>query len=333
MSATENLKNTFGELVEAYDDDDGDAKELLAKKIRDSGGSMRVDIGDDLRWEESQVEGYEEWPVVVQSITVFLGEEPVYAVERWFGSEKVDPTHTGLAGRWVAIRVDEGGDNGIIELLEDFGLSVDEPDVPPWRSAMTNPCVPDLPQKFWQIRDQAVENVLTGSPLPADLADLQEWLATDGWDDLLAAWINEDVVLNLEGLAAYKFSDSSLRDTEGLDGAEAVTDQMRVDYAREAISYEVENCEGDDSPSVHSFSIERDDGERAVLGCTVEIHGQYGEVPRWHGVFADTDGFYRHLRAAGFLFHSEADEIGDAEILALWDFEKKKIAKRKKRSS
>jgi ABC-type transport system involved in cytochrome bd biosynthesis fused ATPase/permease subunit len=56
-------------------------------------------------------------------------------------------------------------------------------------------------------------------------------------------------------------------------------------------------------------------------------------VPQWHGVFADKDDFYRHLRAAGFLFHSEADEIGDAEILALWDIEKKKTAKRKKRSS
>ena len=100
-----------------------------------------------------------------------------------------------------------------------------------------------------------------------------------------------------------------------------------------AISYAIENSEGDDSPSVHSFPIERDDGQRAILGCTVEIHGQYGPVPQWHGVFADKDDFYRYLRAAGFLFHSDADEISDAEILALWDFEKKKTAKRKKRSS
>jgi len=191
----------------------------------------------------------------------------------------------------------------------------------------------ELPKKFWRTRDALVEHLLSNSPLPSDLADLQEWLANDGWDDLLAAWINEDVALNSEGWAEYKFSDSSLRDTEGLDEAESITDQMRVDYAREAISYAVKNSDGDASPSVHSFPIERADRERAVLGCTVEIHGQYGPVPQWHGVFADKDDFYRHLRAAGFLFHSEADEIGDAEILALWDFEKKKPAKRKKRSS
>jgi hypothetical protein len=177
------------------------------------------------------------------------------------------------------------------------------------------------------------EHLLSNSGLPPDLAELQEWIAIEGWDDLLAAWINEDVVLDFEGWAEYKFCDSSLRDTEGLDEAESITDQMRVDYAREAISYAVENSDGDASPSVHSFPIERADGERAVLGCTVEIHGQYGPVPQWHGVFADKNDFYKYLRDAGFLFHSEADEIGDAEILALWQIEKKKTAKRKKRSS
>jgi hypothetical protein len=199
---------------------------------------------------------------------------------------------------------------------------------------MTLPIAPipsELPKKFWRTRDALVEHLLSNSPLPPDLADLQEWLANDGWDDLLAAWINEDVALNLEGWAPYKFYDSALRDAEGLDESVVITDQMRIRHAREAISYAVENSEGDDSPSVHSFPIERDDGERAVLGCTVEIHGQYGPVPQWHGVFADKDDFYRHLRASGFLFHTEADAIGYAEILALWDFDKKKTAKRKKR--
>ena len=201
---------------------------------------------------------------------------------------------------------------------------------------MTVPIAPipsEIPKRFWKARDAAIEHVLSKAPLSAALADLQEWLATDGWDDLLAAWIDEDVALNLKGWGPYQFYDSALRDAEDLDESVAITDQMRVRHAREAISYAFENSDGDDSPSVHSFPIERADGERAILGCTVEIHGQYGPVPQWHGVFADKNDFYRHLRAAGFLFHSEADEIGDAEILALWDFEKKKTAKRKKRSS
>lgn len=197
---------------------------------------------------------------------------------------------------------------------------------------MTLPIAPipsELPKKFWRTRDALVEHLLSNSPLPPDLANLQEWLANDGWDDLLAAWINEDVALNLEGWAEYKFSDSSLRDTEGLDEAESITDQMRVDYARAAISDAVEQSDGYDSPSVHSFPIERKDGKQAILGCTVEIHGQTGPVPQWHGVFADKEAYYRYLRETGFLLHSVADEISDAEILSFWVVEKKKKKKKK----
>jgi hypothetical protein len=200
------------------------------------------------------------------------------------------------------------------------------------RNAPTKLPASELPKKYWKTRDALVEHLLSNSRLPAGLPNLQEWLATDGWDDLLAAWINEDVALNLKEWRTYKFSDAFLRDDEGHDDSVVITDQMRVHHARKAISYAVENSEWDDSPSVHSFSIERKDGERALLGCTVEIRG-HDHIPKWHGVFADKDDFYRYLRAAGFLFHRAADEIGDAEILALWDFEKKKTTKRKKRSS
>ena len=190
----------------------------------------------------------------------------------------------------------------------------------------------ELPKRFWKARDAAIEHVLSKAPLPAALADLQEWLATDGWDDLLAAWINEDVALKC-GTFEDRFSDSYLSDSEYLDASAVITDPMRIDFARSTIRTLIFESDGYCNPSVHSFPIERADGERAILGCTVEIHGQYGPVPQWHGVFADKDDFYKYLRDAGFLFHSEADEIGDAKILALWQIEKKKTAKRKKRSS
>lgn len=180
-----------------------------------------------------------------------------------------------------------------------------------------------LPAEFWKTRDAAIESLLSNSPLPEGIAELQNWLATDGWDDLLAAWINEDVALNLKEWAAFKFSDSCLRDDEGHDDYVAITDQMRVDYARAAISVAVEQSDGYDSPSVHSFPIESKDGKQAILGCTVEIHGQTGPVPQWHGVFADKEAYYGYLRETGFLLHSNADEISDAEILSFWVVETK----------
>ena len=185
------------------------------------------------------------------------------------------------------------------------------------------PIPSELPERFWKARDAAIEHVLSKVPLPAALADLQEWLAVDGWDDLLSAWINEDVVLKLRKFE-YRFSDSYLRESECLDASAGITDSMRIDFARSTIRALILESDGYDNPSVHSYPIQREDGERAVLGCTVEIHGQYGPAPQWHGVFTDKDAFYRHLRAVGFVFHTEADEIADAKILAFWQFELKK---------
>jgi hypothetical protein len=187
-----------------------------------------------------------------------------------------------------------------------------------------------LPKQFWKVRDSAVEHILSNSPIAPGLDELQAWIAIDGWDDLLAAWINEDVALNLKAWAANKFSDSLLRETESLEDVVSITDQMRVAYARATIRDAVEQSEGDHSPSVHSFPIERDDGERAVLGCTVEIHGQYGPVPYWHGIFADKDSFYKYLRENGFLLHIEKDAISDVEILSHWEKEKKPKVQRSK---
>jgi hypothetical protein len=186
-----------------------------------------------------------------------------------------------------------------------------------------------LPKKFWKIRDAAIAHVASKSPLPVGIADLQNWLATDGWDSLLAAWINEDVALNLKRWAEHEFTDSSLRDYEGLDDSIAINDQMRVNYARVAINNAIEQSDGYDSPSVHSLAIERKDGERAIIGCTVEIHGQAGPVPHWHGLFADKNAFYRYIREAGFLLHSRANEISDVELLSLWPKLKLKRSKLK----
>jgi hypothetical protein len=45
----------------------------------------------------------------------------------------IDPTHTGMGGRWDVIRVDDGGDGGVFALLENFELEVEAPEVPAWK--------------------------------------------------------------------------------------------------------------------------------------------------------------------------------------------------------
>ena len=173
----------------------------------------------------------------------------------------------------------------------------------------------ELPKKFWKIRDAAVDHALTNSPLPADLKHLQAWLETDGWDNLLEAWINEDIAVNLNDLASHRFSDTELRDYGGVEDSEVITNDIRIKFARSIINGAIAECDGS---SIHSYLLQQNDGPSAILGCTAEIHGQAGPSCVWHGVFVDKETFYNHLRASGFLLPDEADTLADDKILALW---------------
>ena len=180
-----------------------------------------------------------------------------------------------------------------------------------------------LPKKFWKIRDAAIEYVLSNSLIPEELSALQNWIATDGWEDLLSAWIDEDAALNLKDWTEFELTDSCLRDNEGLESFNSISDEMRVKYAKQAISDAIDLYDDYYSPTVHCYLLTRDDGRTAILGCLVEIHGQGGPFPIWQGVFSDKQSFYIHLKKTGYLIHREADQINDVEILGYWNYEKR----------
>ena len=133
MNEKINIKQVFKDLVTAYDEWDDDAKESLLEKIRNSKKIFRVEANEDIQWDESQIEGFSEAPTVIQKYEIFLSNELVFEGERWFGKEIVDPTHSGLGGRWEVIRVDEGGGDSALEILEEFEIFVEEPNVPDWK--------------------------------------------------------------------------------------------------------------------------------------------------------------------------------------------------------
>ncbi len=128
-----NYQEVFERLVEAHDSLD-DAEIQACKDIfSNSGQKIRVEVSDELDWEESVLPEYQECPVVTQTFKVYLGDELLYEGQRMFGSELVDPTHTGSGGRWEAIQVDMGDENRTIEALEDLGHEIELPVVPEWR--------------------------------------------------------------------------------------------------------------------------------------------------------------------------------------------------------
>ena len=177
-----------------------------------------------------------------------------------------------------------------------------------------------LPKKFWYIRDACVEQVLTNSPPPSDLILLQNWLLEDGYDELLAAWIDEDMVMDIK-LFARSFSDGELRDWNNRQEIEEITDKMRLEFARDLICSSIDASD-DDNLSVHSYMLQRDDGKNAILGFTIASLGQGGlGSPTWHGLFADQATFYSHLNKSGLLLHEELKALSEPKILALWQAE------------
>lgn len=133
MSESTNLRDEFENLVAAYQRNDEDAIENIGRRIRQSGKPIRLVVNDEVEWEESDIDDYDEFPVVTQNFEVFIGDELVYEGVRQFGSSLEDPTHTGLGGEWVAIRIDENEHGAAEEALEAFGIEIEWPEVPPAR--------------------------------------------------------------------------------------------------------------------------------------------------------------------------------------------------------
>ena len=175
-----------------------------------------------------------------------------------------------------------------------------------------------IPENIQRICDHLIENAESKTFSNNDLIELQNWLETDGWDDLVAPWRLDELALNLNEWDAETLSDFSLRDFEGLDESELITNEIRVNFARERIQDEIENGDGLSNPSVIAYEIKNINGKSAILGCTVEIHGQLGPETHWHGLFVTKEEFYEHLKNRDFIIQSEVEKMSDSKILDLW---------------
>ena len=174
-----------------------------------------------------------------------------------------------------------------------------------------------FPPNLQKIVDELVRHVHEGSPAPKRVEDLMEWLEVDGWDYVLSAWDDEQIVLNLKDFAGYEFNDAALLLYEDPEGS--ITNKIRISYARDRIAYAFEDSDGDTCPSVHALKIEDSSTRNAVMGILVEIHGQGGPVPYYFGTFVDRDRFYKGLKTTGYLFRDDEESLTEEEILKLWE--------------
>jgi len=174
----------------------------------------------------------------------------------------------------------------------------------------------NLPKKLIPILDQVIDHIKNNTLLPENLGDLVSWFEDEGWDEILSAWSCDHVALKLYNLASLKFDDIEMIACEGID--EPLTDELRIGYARRLISESFKNSDGFDCPSVHAVEIKKINGDSAVLGWLIEIHGQGGPVALFQGAFSTKENFYELLSDTGLLLDAKEQNLTDEAILKLW---------------
>lgn len=173
-----------------------------------------------------------------------------------------------------------------------------------------------LPKHLAKLIGDVVAFALHGAPEPKNLKKLTDWYEEDGWDNLLAGWGSEQVALKLFYLAWSSFSDAELKAT--LDISREIHDSDRVEFAKSLIANSFQEFDEYLCPSIHAVPVSNAQGEKAILGWLMEVHGQAGPVPLFQGVFRDENTFYDYLKNSDYILSSEQTNVSDETILRLW---------------
>ncbi len=135
---------------------------------------------------------------------------------------------------------------------------------------------------------------------------LQSWYENEGWDELVIGVIG--TVVDRDSLASDCFNDHSLRYDEGISRRKKISNQQRIDYARQNFSTACDQA----MDSFHAIELKKRGRPSAFLACMVYGQGQGGWDVQWCGIFPSKE------TAMGKGRGNIGDEITDAEILKLW---------------
>jgi hypothetical protein len=192
---------------------------------------------------------------------------------------------------------------------------------------------PNLPGSLQLSVNLALEAFRNGNSNPESLKHVYEWLEVEGWDDLIGD-LGEQLAINLGRLSHLKFNDYEARYYLDVPDDEMMTDQYRVAWGRMQIDRVLSEYDEYLLPSLHTYQIYSDDGNSAVIGCLVEIHGQAGPVCQWQGLWNTRDEF---LAAVGdgksYWVTPLMGDVPDTQILELWQKPKGVKKRSKKRAN
>lgn len=174
-----------------------------------------------------------------------------------------------------------------------------------------------LPKAVQDQADQAIEAYYSNRSDPEALKTVQEYLESDGWDELYAI-SNEATALNFGSFAQEYFYDSELRAHIGLPDDEPISDADRLEFVRTAMLRLIDEFDELLVPSIVHCTIKDRMGREVIIGGYIEIHGQLGPETTWLNLTRSEADFKLQLKERELVPADQIDGISDEQILLLW---------------
>jgi hypothetical protein len=174
-----------------------------------------------------------------------------------------------------------------------------------------------LPKSIQDQADQAIEAYYSNRSDSEALKAVQEYLESDGWDELYAI-SNEATALNFGSFAQEYFYDSELRDHIGLSDDEPILDADRLEFARTEMSRLIDEFDELLVPSIVHCTIKDRMGREVIIGGYAEIHGQLGPETTWLNLTRSEADFKSQLKERELIPADQIDRISNGQILSLW---------------
>jgi len=175
-----------------------------------------------------------------------------------------------------------------------------------------------LPGHLTETSKRAVQSCHAATPMPDSIANLYEWLESDGFETLERV-SGEAMGIFIDEVADHYFNDEYIRDTLGLSSSKRVSKKQRIEFIRDVIAEEGVGSVGESPfPSIFAFPLLDDDGRCAYVGGYAKICGQAGPEFTWLGVFADKSLIQDRLAELGIKALQELSQHTDSELLKYW---------------
>lgn len=176
--------------------------------------------------------------------------------------------------------------------------------------------IDDVPNELKEIIDRVVDAIAVGRPYDAaDGQTVVEWLEQS---DYVQSYGGSEPALWLHTGHLGSWSDQDVRDHLDLDESARISDQARLECAREWARHQVASGtqDADYHPAILTVNLQSAGGQTVVVGISHVGYSTMGVRRRIHGLFSNVECFENSLRADGYI--QSTGELTDQMILERW---------------